>query len=515
MMDSLHEALVGIPVETRRSVARFSSNPPGVFGRAHAFFSVTELQGRKQLHWHELFWTGMPHWLTQRAAGASEDLGAYIGATLAAAFSANAPPNMLAAGLLRREANVNNYTRPAYSCPPPPGADIAEWGLAASSSFPHVHCLTCRKGKIGECSCRLDYDRPTCTNSTPVTIGSAAAMINNQRQVFPRPLGMEAPPHLPANDEETLHECFRRIGVPGGDTRCLDYPLLRPSLGVNAVAARVSIHDLLLRQYRRLLTACERTHIDPVEVAADANDEVLTEAVAAMMRNLNLGDAPAGEYILENAAVYEAIQNWPDDRRLAFCDYMTVQNARLGETNLAISAAFGCSINAQPIVSSESAIRSIFYIIGASTSQLFFLFARRPHLIKRNSVSYFFQITLQKTPYVFILTFMHLLHSGPPFTSPFFPRVSLQMKPQDLLGFVKAARERCLQFPGCAPNGEDPTAGTRPITRLASVVLNGATGAVETGMQQCGLNVCGEPAHKSSCKYSFVFSSPALRNRRD
>ena len=60
------EALCGIPPDEKRTSVDFSSRPPGVFGRARAYFGVSETTGKKVLHYHLLLWAGLPQWLSSQ-----------------------------------------------------------------------------------------------------------------------------------------------------------------------------------------------------------------------------------------------------------------------------------------------------------------------------------------------------------------------------------------------------------------------------------------------------------------
>ena len=130
----------------------------------------------------------------------------------------------------------------------------------------------------------------------------------------------------------------------------------------------------------------------------------------------------------------------------------------LGESNKIVSAAIGCSFNLQGLWSHESCITVIYYLID-----------------------YLLKDTLQ---------------------------------PQDLLLFVESARERCIQYEGNIPDGENPNDMERPMRRLAQVVQNGITGSVEIGVQQCIMNIYGHSAHSCSERFSYVFATPAIRDFR-
>ena len=115
------------------------------------------------------------------------------------------------------------------------------------------------------------------------------------------------------------------------------------------------------------------------------------------------------------------------DRREDFLDYLSLQNSLLGESCPVLAACLGCSVNCQPLVSTESAMAAIFYIIDYVTKDSF--------------------------------------------------------KPTELLSFVMAARTRLTTYSGNAPPGEDPASNDRPARRLMQIVQNGIAGVVEIGSQ--------------------------------
>ena len=70
-MEAIVLVLFGVPTVLKKTVVDFESRPTGAFGHANAYFTVSEVTGRDQLHWHTLLWCGIPHWATQRCAGAT------------------------------------------------------------------------------------------------------------------------------------------------------------------------------------------------------------------------------------------------------------------------------------------------------------------------------------------------------------------------------------------------------------------------------------------------------------
>ena len=492
LMNAVNEVLIGVPRREKRSTADFTTREPGMLGRAQAWFHVSEVMGRsvqalhyggcpqsptpcdflsrlcrKMLHWHSLVWAGVSHWVTQRCAGAVGDLGAHVSSILSQAFVAHAEPALHAARLLRR-INEESSLRAAYYAPPPPGlsgAEILAWGeavIAATNS--HSHCSTCHKGVMGESRCRLCYGRGTCTCTSPIALVSHSV---NER-IVPRAALAAPPPHLPvsADDsmhrDESVHRQLVRLAVPGGDFRLIDYPLLRPRVSVplalvfpeDPAAAEL---ELLQRQFKRLLDVYANLQMEPPRVSAAGGVGALRDAVAVMMRGACFGEVDEDSFLLADDAI-AAVRALPVEKRTAFVDYLSTHNSILGESNAVGAAALGCNLNTQPLVSTESAFRAIFYIIDYVTKD--------------------------------------------------------SMQPADLLGFVTAARSRCTRFAGNAPAGEDPEAGDRPAQRLLQCVQNGLAAVVETSVQQCVLNVYGLPSHDCSEFFSFVFGTPALREYR-
>ena len=74
MMDALTLVLFGVPAISKKTFVDFTSRAPGAFGKAKAYFTVSEVTGRSQLHWHTLLWCGLPHWLTQRCGFADDSI---------------------------------------------------------------------------------------------------------------------------------------------------------------------------------------------------------------------------------------------------------------------------------------------------------------------------------------------------------------------------------------------------------------------------------------------------------
>jgi hypothetical protein len=349
----------------------------------------------------------------------------------------------------------------------------------------HSHCLTCHKNVIGECQCRLDYPRATSNGSHPLSLSITAKRVFDDRNGypvchhFPEAHATGQPPHialpsLHAAPQDRLHQRLRRLAAPGGDFRLLDYTLSRPAVRVSPSAVFPAagsvgspLLDLFERQRARLCDTFNALKI-PVEPLPDCSDlRAVAGYISTMLERVYVtGDALSDlsqehrlrdpdTAVLRDEEVIAAIRQLPEEQRRDFVDYLSLQNGLLGESNLAVSAALGCNFNAQPLVSTESALRAMFYILDYVTKDSF--------------------------------------------------------KPARMLSFVKAARTRCQRFVGSAPPGEDPNSEERQVRRLAVVTQNGATGTIEYASQQCVFNVFSLPAHTCSECFSYVFSNPAIR----
>jgi hypothetical protein len=206
-----------------------------------------------------------------------------------------------------------------------------------------------------------------------------------------------------------------------------------------------------------LLINCQAINIapTPLENIATASIEDISSAIVTTMEHLGFGSIISDDAILSDAEVLEGLQSLSPEMLINFIDYFTQQNALLGESNPAAAAALGCNFNAQALISTESSMNAIFYLIEYVTKD--------------------------------------------------------SMKPAELLSFIRAARTRYQQYSGHAPDGADPQANDRPSRRLAQIVQNGIAGAVEVAAQQCALNVANLPSHDCSESFSFVFPTPAIR----
>ena len=447
------------------------------------------------LHWHSLFWGGLPHWLTQRCAG-HDELAKHVSGLLTTAYTAHVTPELHAARLIRRMEGVTNI-RPAYYAPTPP--DVAAPAIAVPLVIPsgatpeditklvaarnilaagdatlanvnvHTHCPTCHKGFIGQCDCRLAYPRGTGTNTTPILVDHVSVPTGKDNHVKLAPRGMPAgdPPHLVVPPQSTtLHAILQHTAAPGGDYRLLEYPLYRPHISVDpsrvfdAADREGAERQLLKHQHDKLLNVFKKLSLRPRRCLSNADDlETARAIVREMMRDTCFGELGTdSNVVVEADATIEAIRAIPEPRRTQLLHYLSMQNGLLGESNRVGIAALGCNFNAQPLISTESAFRAIFYIIDYVTKD--------------------------------------------------------SLQPSDILSFIQAARTRCTRFGGKAPEGVDPAVGDRPAQRLLQCVQNGLANVVETAVQQCVLNVQGLPSHDCSDFFTFIFTSPAIREFR-
>jgi hypothetical protein len=131
MVDAVLEALCGIPIirnSRKTKVIPVEKMQKCAFGRSHAYFWVTELMGRDQLHWHILLWGGIPNWLSQACAGAlcdngsASSLGDGVSEILESSYSACSSARIHALRLLDKVDGVV-AERPALYCPPISGTD--------------------------------------------------------------------------------------------------------------------------------------------------------------------------------------------------------------------------------------------------------------------------------------------------------------------------------------------------------------------------------------------------------
>ena len=468
MMEAVNEAMLGVPRSQKRTKVDFSRRVRGIVGRLRAWFHVSEVTGRKKLHWHGVYWTFLPLWLSQRCAGARHDLGVYISQMLATAFNAHASARLHGVHLMRRM--QKQELKAAHFCPPPSetGArQVWNWGCAVSVALSvHRHCPTCHVGPRGPTECRLSYRRPTVTCTAPRMLKTRRVKEGKKFNVYPTHAEPDQPPSLPIEESSNnsdhddhllgteVHDLLRRLALPGGDTRFLEYPLKRPVLTIVDIP-----QDVLLRQYARLAEACARLHLQPLPMPANPSYADVVGVVSQMMVRCGLGDLDHAVLDpVEDADVYQALDNLPREQRLDFVDYFMQQNDLLSETLPVLSAALGCAVNAQALVSAESSMNTLFYLVG--------------YLLKDT------------------------------------------MAPADVLGFIQAARARFETYPGRAPEGKDPQADFRPARRLMQIVQNGVSGSAEISIQQMVLNIAGYPSHDSSDNFSFVFKSAALREFR-
>jgi hypothetical protein len=145
MMDALNQALVAVPHDVRRTSVDFSRRPRGVLGRARAWFHVSEVTGRKVLHFHGTFWAGAPQWLTQRCAGAPHGLCPLVShpqSHLQRLRPAASARGALAATAARLQAESG----PCVTAPAQAPCSQRQSGLAVNvATNVHSHCPTYRR----------------------------------------------------------------------------------------------------------------------------------------------------------------------------------------------------------------------------------------------------------------------------------------------------------------------------------------------------------------------------------
>ena len=422
--------------------------------------------------------------MSQRCAGAAQDLGQFMGTLLSTTFTAMAPTRLLAIRLLQREQTNQDSNiiplRASFSSPPPitlNAAAIRHVGEACVVyNNIHSHCPTCRKGDRGQTACRLAYCRPCSENFTPREIRVVAIIseLNNSTINVPRARELILPEdnrmydqYEGIDDSHRLNEHLFRLSSPGFDDRLIEYPLQREFVHADLNAMNLEDGDrqtisreLLMRLYDRLLNICQSLSMNIEPIPMNCSLANLNTIVNTALQSLLLGRHDSNNTLLVDDDVIAYVKRIfsSNERMINFLDYLSLQNSLIGETNLAISASVGSNFNAQPLVSQEAAMAAIFYIIDYITKD--------------------------------------------------------SMNPADLLGFIQAARLRFQNFPGQAPANENVQDNSRPARRLGQIVQNGIAGAVEISVQQCVLNIAGLPSHDSSENFTFIFTRSAIRAMR-
>jgi hypothetical protein len=458
MLQAFSSTLLGVKLTDKKTFANFESQTGGLFGLPKAYFWVHELTGRNILHFHALYWVGLPPWLTQRLA-VSNEWSTLLTSMFKDIYNASITPELHACNLLRRHDNVK-FPAAAFFTPPPLNSsteEIRNLGMSvASVKQVHSHMLTCRKGTRGETMCRLCYGRATETSLKPRVITrrkkrESTGLIPHPSDVLPTLVVLSSEEF--DNDNDMIY----RLSVPGGSTVLLDYPIHRPVISVKDMRKNLDpkeVEQILLTQYTRLLHVCETLEISPTPIDSPRTNDGVYLAVCDTMKTLCLGAYESEGAILMDETLIDVINTLPN--RDVFYDYLSQHNSLLSESNNIVNAMLGCSFNCQPLTSHEAALAAVFYIIDYMTKD--------------------------------------------------------SMLPSRLFGFVNAARERMFKYSGCIPEGEVPDEDdSRPLRRLAQVVQNGIAGSVEIGVQQCALNILGISAHGSSASYRFIFSGPAVR----
>ena len=126
--------------------------------------------------------------------------------------------------------------------------------------------------------------------------------------------------------------------------------------------------ELLLRLCARLKVVCQKVGQPVINPDDETNISSLRAAAEEMVKACSLSDqaSAAGELRADTqlgAAIVEAINSMTVPQRVGFLDYLSTQNALLGESNHIISAVLGCNVNTQPLTSTVSSLACIWYII--------------------------------------------------------------------------------------------------------------------------------------------------------
>ena len=301
---------------------------------------------------------------------------------------------------------------------------------------------------------------------------------------FPEPYDLPPPPNV--RNVDTTHGLLRSLGLPGGDCRLIDYPMHRPLIALPAECFTDNNHvetKLLHREYKRLCDVFRNLGL-PIDAVLneiyESKDE-FAKKVKEMFKmagfgeydnkqmlskescdkTINLANVSKAELATFNSyfsQLTDAIKSLTPDQQVNFADYYSQLNALLGETNLPASAAMGWSVNTQLLISTESALHAMFYIV------------------------------------TYIIGDM--------------------LPPAQMLEFIEAARERCRTYKGSAPPGETADSNDHPLRRLTQVISHGPVGIVEFALQQCALNNAGLPPHLASSRFSFVFTKPLMAHVR-
>ena len=423
-------------------------------------------------------WAGIPQWVSQRCAGAAQDLGPFMGNLLSTAFTTMVPPRLATIRLLHKlesdddAEQIIKPIRASYSAPPPidtPAEVLRNIGKASMTyNDIHSHCPTCHKGVRGGVGCRLAYSRP-CSESCVPRIMSTIS-VNNV--TYPR--ATEATPFVPVtlpsanvSASFSLNEQLFKLASPGFDDRLIEYPLTRlmiytdiDNMDVQSdTEPNLTTVALLTLLYDRLVKICNNYGMEVVPIPEDT--VITPNIVTIMLHTVVFGNQLANHSRLRDPTILSAIRDITrnDANLIKFLDYLSLQNALMGESSLAISAIIGCNFNSQPLVSTKASLSSIFYIIDYVTKD--------------------------------------------------------SMNPADLHGFIQAAKLRFRNYQSNIPAGEvaDPSA-LRPERRLAQIVQNGIAGAAEISAQQCVLNIANLPSHDSNETFTFIFTRSAISSVR-
>ena len=128
-------------------------------------------------------------------------------------------------------------------------------------------------------------------------------------------------------DEDGDDQCsdfekqLRRIAIPGGDQRLLEYPQFRPRLSIPAMFDGNEILEktVLNRQMVRLLRACKKLNIEPPQILLENNLENIRQHVEDTMNKLFLGVMVSMEGCLnleENPDINAILQALPEQTKV-------------------------------------------------------------------------------------------------------------------------------------------------------------------------------------------------------
>lgn len=306
LMENLFSILLGTPVaSTVKKTTPFVEQREGVFGRATAAFSVTEIQGRGSLHSHLAIWgTGLTPELLQKAS-AYPTLVEQITKVLYSMYSATMPEENHVECLLDR-LEKRNKPRLIYDQSPlttlKTGTSTSTVQNPAFSSRVyslidflkiHSHRQTCLKGLAGHTQCRLSKPSALSESTSPVqlkTIEDGVVVSCDYIEQF--------------RQQRLADRNFSVDPLAPLDVRCIFWSLRRVLIDVLPDTTNFQFrdwpHELLTRfrllsstQQQQLLKALRKRNGSVVEV-----NEVITALVASNSAAYFFGGAEQAKSIL-------------------------------------------------------------------------------------------------------------------------------------------------------------------------------------------------------------------------